>query len=476
VNKKVAIIVDHPDRDLAGLILIGTELASRGIDVYFCSHNIASIELWKIAPDFVLLNYLRTNNEKLAEEMHRAGIKYGVLDTEGGVFPEMSVFTGALAKSEYAISNCSGFYCWGNKVKDALVDLKIFPDNVVDVTGQPRMDFYHDSLSPIILRGHNDSNEYDDFILVNGVFAFCNPRFSTPEKEVEQSIELFGIERGKSIANQKREREVMLKMIDFIKNLAKRYPNEKFVWRPHPFESDKIYSDSFKDLPNAEVIQKGTVDGWLLKAKALIQVGCSTAFEAGFTGLPVFTPTWIGDIYADPAIKGVSDNVESEQLFYEKFDALLQNKYQYCDSIKENTQKAIDEIYYKNDGLSYIRVVDKITSEISPNDGEVNLEKCRHYRNKITINKGDQIWKKAVKITIKAFGLAVFFKFGNIHHIENRIIQKWKKTPKYLSPTAFDKIFDELKMSKSNWEKVSRVEFESVDLKDDEVFSLKITK
>ena len=87
----VAIIVDNPLRDLPSNVLIAYELASRGITVMLVPFNYAPIEIWAYQPDIVLLNHLRKSNENFVHELYNAGIKYAVLDTEGGVFFDLSI-------------------------------------------------------------------------------------------------------------------------------------------------------------------------------------------------------------------------------------------------------------------------------------------------------------------------------------------------------------------------------------------------
>ena len=50
------------------------------------------MEIKKIKPDYILLNYLRKQNEFYASGYAKAGIKLGLLDQEGGAFIDFEKF------------------------------------------------------------------------------------------------------------------------------------------------------------------------------------------------------------------------------------------------------------------------------------------------------------------------------------------------------------------------------------------------
>ena len=68
---RIAIVVDHPERDLAGLVLTALDLTQRGIVCHLVPLNLQEREIWALAPDFVLFNYLRRSNEQFARRMEK---------------------------------------------------------------------------------------------------------------------------------------------------------------------------------------------------------------------------------------------------------------------------------------------------------------------------------------------------------------------------------------------------------------------
>src|SRR5688500_5327025 len=87
---RVALVVDNPTRDLPGLVLLAHTLASRGVVVYLVPMQRQYVELRALRPDLVVLNYLRPSNDDLAATLLARGTLVTVLDTEGGVFPDLN--------------------------------------------------------------------------------------------------------------------------------------------------------------------------------------------------------------------------------------------------------------------------------------------------------------------------------------------------------------------------------------------------
>src|SRR5687767_9150595 len=91
-NPRIALIVDHPLRDLGGLCLVAWELARSGAEVYLVPFNLQTREVLALAPDLVVLNYLRPNNERFVDALIVANIGYAMLDTEGGFYGDLAKY------------------------------------------------------------------------------------------------------------------------------------------------------------------------------------------------------------------------------------------------------------------------------------------------------------------------------------------------------------------------------------------------
>lgn len=90
---RIALVVDHPQRDLPGLLLVAFELCRRGAVCHLIPLNLQEREIPALAPDFVLLNYVRMFNYELGRKLVRARVPIGMLDTEGGVWESPGSYT-----------------------------------------------------------------------------------------------------------------------------------------------------------------------------------------------------------------------------------------------------------------------------------------------------------------------------------------------------------------------------------------------
>lgn len=459
-NPKVLIIVDHPNRDLRGLLLIAVELASRGFEVSLTPHNLAEFQVWRFCPNLVVLNYLRTNNQHLVSDLIRAGIEFCVLDTEGGVFENYDVFLKSLTPKRDLLQKCAGYFAWGKKIQNVLIENSVFDPKKICVTGQPRMDFYHVSLSGALANLHQESASYSDYILVNGTFSFSKPRFSTPEKEFEQVTKLFGLSRDYAVRMLNYEKNVYPQLMDLITKLAQDFPDTKIIYRPHPFENPDDALKALSNLKNVEVNNRGSVDGWIQKARALIQLNCSTAFEANFLGVPVLLPMFLGEPFGDPRIKSISHLVQS----YDELKTILANMKNYERPAQSSAEweRLLEDIYFANDGKSYLRCADAIEAIIRQSNNNPDREIIAEIQKRVDVSDSSGL-RRIVKGFCARLGLARLFKFGDRAFVESKAVKKWKSGSKYFGTKDIEKLLFELKKIRPNWASVKILQSNTPD-------------
>jgi len=291
---RVALVVDNPLRDLPGIVLVALTLCDHGATCYLVPMNLAQRELCALAPDFVLLNYLRRANEALAQMLLDAGIGLGVLDTEGGVFPSFDSYAATMAQGSKTRLGIACYCAWGHQLARHVVEQGWYRSDQVVVTGAPRFDFYVPPWRAAALRM---SSEYvggcpPPIILVNGSFALANPAFTSPEEEAKLWAKS-GHDPYEVARWQEGQRATMACFAELANNLARRFSDATFVYRPHPFERVETYHRLLDTRDNLRLTRAGTVDGWILRAAAVIQHGSSTAVEAGLAGVPALFPAWI---------------------------------------------------------------------------------------------------------------------------------------------------------------------------------------
>lgn len=381
---RLALIVDNPYRDLSGICLTALHLAQQKVTCFLVPWNLRSRELWTLAPDFVLLNYLRKNNQDLVRRLLNAGIKVGVLDTEGGVLVNADEYANTMATDVATRHEISKIFMWGARLADHAVENNWYLAQQVTVTGHPRFDFYANPWRDAALAASafHMPELPGPMVLINGSFALVNAGFQTADQEMRMLIDKFGYDETEVQEWMQREQTAFEGMIHLTNQLAARFPKVTFVCRPHPFERMETYSAMLEQRDNLRLIRQGTVDSWILRAKGIIHRGSSTAIEAGIAGVPALSPAWLPSIdwlttaANDGTVDSVSLMCETPDVLFEHLNAALDDSLSLPDAVRINLDKVVEDWFYKIDGLAHQRVVNGLLETIEEDPPNVSLDYC----------------------------------------------------------------------------------------------------
>jgi surface carbohydrate biosynthesis protein len=371
-RKKILILVDNPLRDFPACLLLGSYL-SADADIFFSPTAQAPQEIFRFQPDLVLLNYLRDTNLALVRKLILAEIPFSILDTEGGIFMKIpgtneTSYTMTLIKDKTIRNKARHVFCWGPNLAKALTDKKAYPPENIFCLGTPRMDFYHSSFKNFY--GSLDElktqliGKSKPVILINTSFAGNNPKFSNRADELEMLIQKFGYDR-KFMSDFLDQMDIVMNAyISMTSDLAMAYPHVQFVLRPHPFESFKVYEDALKKFDNVMVDCTGTVAPWLFISDALIHYECSTAIEAAFAGKPSLSLGQFKDLRPVDAIQSLTEYTDSIDEMKIKIGQIIEKKYLNPSDKISGLRKVEEEVFFKVDGQSYLRIGNEIRSWI----------------------------------------------------------------------------------------------------------------
>lgn len=348
---RVCLIVDNPLRDLDGLVLLGWQLARRGVDAWLVPMYEQSFDVRVVDADLVLVNYVRANNLDHVMAYRREGIRVGVLDTEGVGGKTPAEFAALVAASGGAAA--VDLYCvWGVAQQQALVEVGAVPQDRIQVTGCPRYDY----CAPPWKNALPLPAEAPGYVLVNTNFPVINPRFSDgADNEMANAVKAgFSREFAESYVGDARLAHAgMLALMDTV---LTRWPGQRFILRPHPFESHECYRPLERHA-NFALRQEGTSVEWLNQARALLHLNCSTAVEAAMLGKPALSPGWLDTPTLHvPGPSSVSRLAASSEELLEALDAVL------CSSMpvdeRQNSQpmRALQALYHEIDGHAAERV------------------------------------------------------------------------------------------------------------------------
>lgn len=363
----VSLIVDNPLRDLEGLVLLGRQLATRGARVTLVPMYDQGFDVPALRPDLVLLNYTRPNNADLIKSYKRAGILVGVLDTEGMGGKSADQFAGMVKAT--GCPDLVDLYCvWGEAQRTAFLQHATVPETLLFATGCPRYDFcappWRSALSkPSVAPG---------YVLINTNFPVVNPRFSNNSLVEEQSMVKAGFSREFARRFIVDARDAYRRALETAIELARMFPDERFVLRPHPFENIHAY-DAFAELPNAQVIQSGTSLEWISGASLLIHQNCSTAIEAIMLHVEPLSMEWFNTpaLRLDAATQVSRPAASSSELANLVREALNRGLQSPAHDTVEFRRKIIRDLFTSVDGASSARVSDAVLQTIANARGKI---------------------------------------------------------------------------------------------------------
>lgn len=380
MNKRVALIIDNPTRDLQGICLIALHLAAtHGHKVYIVPMNLFDPEIWHIAPDFVLLNYLRKNSTEVARKLLDAGIRLGVLDTEAGVLPNFDEYMMFLCDDKSVRERVARFFTWGSKVRAFLVEQALFSADQVITTGMPRFDPYVPALrnAALAIQQPGDGRFSGDrkMVLINTNFAFVNPLYSQ-KSEAKFMEECFGFHAAYLEDWRRTDLQAIDAYCALATSLARCFPEVDFVVRPHPFECMDTYQTRLDKRSNLHLIREGHVSSWILRSKAVIQTSCTTAIEANMAGVPTFQPDWIRTYYRIPTTEAVSIKLPDQPSLEKALNQALNDRFEAPAETGRAFQKVIEDWFHCTDGLAHQRVSDGISDVLAADKNAPSQEAC----------------------------------------------------------------------------------------------------
>lgn len=282
---RVALVVDHPQRDLEGLVLVAHLLAARGTEVIILPFYAQNFDLAWIDADVLVLNYVRPANARVVENANKCGVALAILDTEGGLLPEDGPTSPAgiasFLSSTGLDKRLSLYMFWGSQLRQEVVARTALQESQAIVTGCPRFDLARDPWTK--------SSQVHDRILVNTNFPTVNSAFASDGEEDRAALRSVGFTEARIDEIIADNRAVMSQMVSAIGQIARARPRLQFLVRPHPFESDAPYLSAFSGIENITVDRSGNVLDQIARSSCLLHVNCTTAIEATMSQVPAIS-------------------------------------------------------------------------------------------------------------------------------------------------------------------------------------------
>ena len=360
----MCLIVDNPDRDLDGMVLLAATLAQRGAETFLVPMYNQRLEVEALDPDFVLMNYARAANCAAMRAYSSRGIAIGVLDTEGGVWESEVMFVQSANRE--AMEKYVDLYClWGERQRRAFLAHTDYPPEKFVVTGHPRYDFYAEPWVRAIAPARAGSGRAQVLLIANFVLAY--PKYARSIEAEMRNMKESGFDQATLDDRLDADRRARTELLLATERLAADFGDVDWVLRPHPFEDDAEYVRRFAGARNVFVRPDLTVAPWIRGSVAVIHPNSSVAVDAYLLGAFQVCIDWIDNPvlrqWANMVTWKVSQKAESyAQLRLLVGQALDGRPPPRIDSV---ATREIRDWFHINDGRASMRVADAVLRLVS---------------------------------------------------------------------------------------------------------------
>jgi surface carbohydrate biosynthesis protein len=280
-NFKVAIIVDHPDRDLDGLILLSYFLIKKNCEVSLVPMYYHTYEIPFINPDLILFNNIGEHNIEYIKRYKSNGCSIAILNSEEGLrslkfTADHPLKMAKLFKKKKYFKYVDLYFCWGSYVASFMKKHSGLIKKQVIVSGCARYDLCSPKFKNKIFKEKILFN-----ILINTNFQASNPFHKNTSLE-KKIFSIYGMDKKYIEKLFKSLTDTFKSYLDLLDNLFIHFKNKKFLLRVHPFENEDIYNFLFKKYPNVTIDRKGSIFKSIIKSELVMHLNCGSSIDALF--------------------------------------------------------------------------------------------------------------------------------------------------------------------------------------------------
>lgn len=305
-RKNFIVLVEMAERELPAAALLGTELAGRGHNVWLIEKGKFRKSPASFAPSMVLEKGLTTSCLQQFRSIRRAGHVLTVMCQEGLTYRSGEDYIERRVWGE-TLKTVDYLFLWGERQK---TDLERFLPQVkrYDVTGNPRFDLLHPPFLKCWEAQVNDlKRQYGNFVFFTSRFAAVNHFRRDLEGTLDRRSEIYTGEAQQTV-NQRFQllRKLFLEYVSVVEDMSRRFPEVRFIVRPHPLEDVEFWKTQFQNCDNVLIRDGGSAIPWMSAARCVIHNACTTGIEAYILNRPVteYYPASVPRSELDPVLPG----------------------------------------------------------------------------------------------------------------------------------------------------------------------------
>jgi surface carbohydrate biosynthesis protein len=254
--------IEVASRELHAKLLLTYFAVEMGFEVVIGWKRMMNKNLRYMPPGVVMFKTLTVNDAAAMQEAKGAGHGVAAIDEE---VPGLVTMKQKLRwVTEESVTSSDLIFALGEEHREALLHFRPAHGDKYHVVGNPRWDLLRPEL-----RGSYDEEvaairaQHAPFILINTNFAALNSARLTAEKMPKRFVKTGVVDLRKpedvifldEIFQMERANTEAIRAL--LRELPVRFPNHRFIVRPHPIERTEPWSDFLRDIPRATMIREG---------------------------------------------------------------------------------------------------------------------------------------------------------------------------------------------------------------------------
>lgn len=344
------------------MVILASHFLRSDYEVYLIPFYTYADDVLSLNLDAVLLNYARMNNKDLIRLFAECGTRVFVLDSEGGLLgakgprtPEaLAKFLSSLNLSKYL----SGFFLWGIASLEAYRKYSQLSEDKIEVTGAPRYDVCHERFHGLLY------HPYKSHILVNTNFAWINPKFSKG-KEVElKSTRQAGFAEDYAAQLFQEFERVFIEMKKELHKIFSQFEEEKFVLRPHPFESEDVYIQEFGEYPNVIIDSTQEIYDHLAGSKYMLHLNCGTSVDANYMEKEAMSLEYLNSDFLRDFVPQPSQISQNKSNHDELVKAMRDFEKSNTEELDKIRREFLVPYFHERDGNNSLRIFKFMSSKV----------------------------------------------------------------------------------------------------------------
>lgn len=282
--------VENEIRSLEAKLLLACVAAERGFPAIIGSRPQLHLKIAHLPRGIYLAKNVAPSSEQMFSILRKLGHEIVVWIEDALLHPPAAHFLETRV-SERAFSQVSRVFAWGEENVELFRQCVAGHEAPVHVTGNPRGDMLRPDVRPYFEAEVELIRErFGSPILINTNFSKPNPYASTPKPKNLVAKSRKSSPASEYLAGLTAHRGLLFSHFQqLVPVLAKSFPSEVIVVRPHPVENPEPWSAIGAQHENVHVVLTGNAIPWLMACQALIHNASTTGVEAFILGVPALS-------------------------------------------------------------------------------------------------------------------------------------------------------------------------------------------